>query len=193
MESSAILRSRNIHVRCAGEHPLIFERPAMQGPAARRAMFLFTGIGWTVWAYLWRPLLTLLVWGFGVEVAGHQWIELDGLAGLHDFTFHVMPYGWVLCAALLAWASANYWRFHGSERRKMRPLSSLEADSEWARVPLDALAEARLRRNLVCYHDEEGHLTGVVPAIGEDFIAAFAIESRERTQERQAPLTRAES
>ncbi len=168
---------RNIHVRCADGHPLIFERPARQARAARGAMVLVTGVGWTIWAYLWRPLLTLAVWGLGTEVATHQWIELDGLAGLADFAVNVMPYGWALCLSLLAWAAANYARFRGSERRRMRPLASVEDDAKWARVPVDALAEARLRKNLLCHHDDEGHLIGVVCAIGEAFMPAVARES----------------
>ena len=152
---------KHIRVRCADGHPLIFRRPEAQPKAARRTMLLITGIGWTVWLYLWRPLLTLALWYFGGEVAEHQWIELAGWSGLLESALHVMPYGGALCAVLLTWALINYLRFHGKERRKARPLSSVEADATWTRVSPEVLAKGRQTKNLTCRYDEEGFLIAV--------------------------------
>lgn len=159
---------QHIRVRCAEGHPLIFERPDSQPKAARNAMMLLTGFGWTVWIYLWRPALTLLVWFFGVDVAHYQWISLSGWQGLTDFALHTMPYGLALCATLLLWASVNYVRFRGVDRRKERPLATIEADAEWTGVELAALAKGRQSKNLVCQHDDEGHLIGIVGQIQFD-------------------------
>lgn len=153
---------QHIRVRCAEEHPLIFERPESQPKAARNAMMLLTGFGWTIWLYLWRPVLTLLVWVFGVDVAHYQWVGLAGWRGLSDFALHTMPYGLALCAMLLLWASVNYVRFRGVDRRKERPLATLEADAAWTCVEPALLARGRQSKNLVCQHDGEGHLTGML-------------------------------
>ena len=158
---------QHIRVRCAEDHPLIFERPESQPKAARNAMVLLTGFGWTIWLYLWRPVLTLLVWLFGFDVAHYQWISLSGWRGLFDFALHTMPYGLALCAALLLWASANYVRFRGVDRRKERPLATLEADAAWTGVEPVLLARGRQSKNLVCRHDGEGHLTGIVDRLEE--------------------------
>jgi biofilm PGA synthesis protein PgaD len=153
--------SPHIRVRCAEQHPLIIERPEKQLTAKRRAMVVLTGIGWTVWIYLWRPLLTLMLWLCGGEIAGRQWIELRGWEGMADFVLNVMPYGWGLCAALFVWALVNYVRFRGNERRRARPLASAEDDAAHARVGAGAIATARRVRNLVCRHDDDGHLTAI--------------------------------
>lgn len=153
---------QHIRVRCSEGHPLIFERPDSQPKAARSAMMLLTGFGWTVWLYLWRPGLTLLVWIFGVDVAHHQWIGLAGWQGLADFALHTMPYGVALCALLLLWASVNYVRFRGVDRRKERPQATIEADAAWTGVEPAVLAKGRLSKSLVCQHDNEGHLIGVI-------------------------------
>lgn len=152
----------HIRVRCADQHPLIFERPGSQPKAARGAMVLMTGVGWTIWLYLWRPVLTMVLWLSGAEIAQYQWIGLAGWSGLLDFAAHTMPYGLALCATLLIWASVNYIRFRGSDRRKARPPATVEADAEWTRMPPAALAESRRLKNLVCCHDDEGHLVSVI-------------------------------
>ena len=152
----------HIRIRCAAEHPLIFERPASQPKAARGAMMLATGIGWTVWVYLWRPALTLLPWLFGAHIVQHQWIELAGWTGLIDFAIHTVPYGWALCAILLIWASVNLIRFRGNERRKPRPEATPEADAQWTRMNAASLIEGRRLKRLVCSHDAEGHLLAVL-------------------------------
>lgn len=124
-------------------------------------MVLMTGMGWTVWLYLWRPLLTLVLWLFGADLAHYQWISLHGWEGLLDFIFHTMPYGWALCATLLIWASINYLRFHGMERRKARPLATVETDAKWTLTSPETLANGRRLKTLVCHHDDDGHLIDV--------------------------------
>ena len=151
----------HIRVRYADGHPLIFERPESQPKSARRAMMVLTGIGWTIWIYLWRPLLTLIGWLLGVNLMQYQWVELSGWKGLVDFSIHTVPYGIALCAGLLTWATANLIRFRGSDRREPRPLATAEADAQWTRTSADTLREGRNLKRLVCLHDKEGHLLGL--------------------------------
>lgn len=167
----------HIRVRCADEHPLIFRRPEAQPKVARRFMLVATGLGWSVWLYLWRPLVTLFLWYWGAEIAERQWIELAGWNGLIGFAAHVVPYGLALCAILLVWALVNYLRFRGRERRKARPLSSVEADAEWTRVTPAALAEGRRAKNLVCWYDDDGVLAGVAPRSAESRCQSFPAAS----------------
>ena len=151
----------HIRVRCADEHPLIFERPNAQSPAVRGAMMAVTWIGWAVWVSLWRPALTFLPWLFGVDIARREWVEFAGWTDLAHFILHTAPYGQALCAILLIWAFSSYLRFRGSDRRKSRPLSTAETDAKHTRMTAEALSKSRQLTTLVCYHDEEGHLTDV--------------------------------
>ena len=152
----------HIRVRCADDHPLIFERPESQPKSARRAMMLLTGIGWSVWIYLWRPLLTLVAWMLGANLMQNQWVELAGWTGLIDFSIDTMPYGIALCAGLLIWATVNLLRFRGSERRKPKPLATAEDDARWTRASADDLRDGRRLKRVVCRHDDEGHLLGLL-------------------------------
>ena len=151
----------HIRVRCADEHPLIFERPNAQSAAVRGAMMAVTWMGWAVWVSLWRPALTFLPWLFGVDIARREWVEFAGWTDLVNFVLHTAPYGQALCAILLIWAFSSYLRFRGSDRRKSRPLSTAETDAKHTRMTAEALSNSRQLTTLVCYHDEEGHLTDV--------------------------------
>ena len=151
----------HIRVRCADEHPLIFERPNAQSAAVRGAMMAVTWMGWAVWVSLWRPALTLLPWLFGADIARREWVEFAGWTDLAHFILHTAPYGQALCAILLIWAFSSYLRFRGSDRRKSRPLSTAETDAKHTRMTAEALSKSRQLTTLVCYHDEEGHLTDV--------------------------------
>ena len=151
----------HIRVRCADEHPLIFERPNAQSAAVRGAMMAVTWMGWAVWVSLWRPALTFLPWLFGVDIARREWVEFAGWTDLAHFILHTAPYGQALCAILLIWAFSSYLRFRGSDRRKSRPLSTAETDAKHTRMTAEALSKSRQLTTLVCYHDEEGHLTDV--------------------------------
>ena len=151
----------HIRVRCADEHPLIFERPNAQSAAVRGAMMAVTWMGWAVWVSLWRPALTFLPWLFGVDIARREWVEFAGWTDLVNFVLHTAPYGQALCAILLIWAFSSYLRFRGSDRRKSRPLSTAETDAKHTRMTAEALSKSRQLTTLVCYHDEEGHLTDV--------------------------------
>ena len=151
----------HIRVRCADEHPLIFERPNAQSAAVRGAMMAVTWMGWAVWVSLWRPALTFLPWLFGVDIARREWVEFAGWTDLAHFILHTAPYGQALCAILLIWAFSSYLRFRGSDRRKSRPLSTAETEAKHTRMTAEALSKSRQLTTLVCYHDEEGHLTDV--------------------------------
>ncbi|AYH46079.1 poly-beta-1,6-N-acetyl-D-glucosamine biosynthesis protein PgaD [Azoarcus sp. DN11] len=162
----------HIRVRCADGHPLIYERPEAQAKGARQAMTVVTWIGWGVWVYLWRPVLTLLLWVMGIRIAQHQWIDLSGWTGLIDFAYDTMPYGWALCAALLIWATVNYLRFHGKERRKARALPSVDSDARWTGMTPGKLAAARGMKDVVCIHDEHGVLVDVEARFREADVVA---------------------
>lgn len=69
---------------------------------------------------------------------------------------------------LLVWASVNYFRFHGKERRKARPAPSVESDAEWTKMTPAALAAGRGMKDLVCIHDEHGILIRLEPRFSEE-------------------------
>ncbi len=120
---------------------IIINRPERVARRQRTLFGLLTLLVWIGYAYLWLPLITLLLWLLGFRTA-HIQLYLKS----HDaqpFFLLVIPLI-VLAAALLqiGWAEYNRRRFQGRERRN--PV----ADVGLAEVSVDMGATLGLTRQL---------------------------------------------
>lgn len=98
----------------------LIRKPHAQ-PALRRTAWGFvTAAFWAFYLYLWAPLVTLLLWAFGIRTAAYE-LYLRG-SHVEPFLLAVLPLLTLACAALLvAWAEYNRWRFGGHDRRRPQP------------------------------------------------------------------------
>ncbi|HEV8078806.1 MAG TPA: poly-beta-1,6-N-acetyl-D-glucosamine biosynthesis protein PgaD, partial [Marinobacter sp.] len=48
--------------------PLIIERPELQTPTRKTLSSVITFLAWTLWIYLWLPLLSIIAWGAGIQM-----------------------------------------------------------------------------------------------------------------------------
>lgn len=96
---------------------LIIEDPALQTPAQKVLYGTLTVVFWALWIYLWLPLITLAGWTFGVFRFIDIMVVEQGLIALR----HVMIFYLITVAAmggtLVVWATYNWVRFSGQERR----------------------------------------------------------------------------
>ena len=90
--------------------------PHRQHRAKRTFYGVMTLVAWVVYAYLWLPLLTLVLWVVGVRLS---YIELYLRDQRLDAALLVtLPLLLLACATLLiGWAEYNRLRFRGHERR----------------------------------------------------------------------------
>lgn len=90
--------------------------PHRQHRAKRTFYGVMTLVAWAVYAYLWLPLLTLVMWLVGVRLS---YIELYLSQQRLDAALLVtLPLLLLGCATLLiGWAEYNRLRFRGHERR----------------------------------------------------------------------------
>lgn len=90
--------------------------PHRQHRAKRTFYGVMTLVAWVVYAYLWLPLLTLVLWVVGVRLS---YIELYLRDQRLDAGLLVtLPLLLLACATLLiGWAEYNRLRFRGHERR----------------------------------------------------------------------------
>ncbi|MGH8085934.1 MAG: poly-beta-1,6-N-acetyl-D-glucosamine biosynthesis protein PgaD [Lysobacter sp.] len=93
--------------------------PHRQHRAKRTFYGVMTLLAWAVYAYLWLPLLTLVLWLVGVRLS---YIELYLRDQRLDAALLVtLPLLLLACATLLiGWAEYNRLRFRGRERRTPR-------------------------------------------------------------------------
>lgn len=97
--------------------PLIIDSPSLQSLRQRYLSATFTFIFWTIWIFLWTPLLTLIGWLLGLDLVYIEMIELKGYqAVVADFGLFLICIG-IIGSILGIWAAYNFFRFKDMERR----------------------------------------------------------------------------
>ncbi|VXB68668.1 conserved hypothetical protein [Luteimonas sp. 9C] len=121
--------------------PIIDHMPA-RGPRKRFASGALTAAAWTVYAWLWVPLITAVAWFVGVRTAYLRLYLNDN--EIDAFVLLSLPVIAAICGVLLiGWAEYNRVRFAKADRRKRR----VAIDEDAVRVALGASATlaAKLR------------------------------------------------
>lgn len=94
----------------------LIQKPRRQPRLQRTAWGFVTIAFWAFYFYLWAPLVTLISWLLGGQMAWAQLYEQKQT--IDPFVVIALPVMLLCCAALLiAWAEYNRMRFTGKERR----------------------------------------------------------------------------
>ena len=141
--------------------PLIERGDLPQSPRQKLLYGALTLGFWALWLYLWLPLLALLAWTLGLQLAYKYMIVLGGL----DEVIRLLSlYGLIiglLGGSLIAWAFYNIYRFTGVERRVTNPpITALEIARDFGMDPLSVRAW-QVARSLRATHDPEGRIVRV--------------------------------
>ncbi|TWI03596.1 biofilm PGA synthesis protein PgaD [Luteimonas cucumeris] len=94
----------------------IIDKP-WQLPRLHRSFFgIVTAAFWLLYAYLWLPLATLILWLIGIRTATFELYLRE--QAVEPFLLIALPVLAMASAALLiAWAEYNRFRFNGKDRR----------------------------------------------------------------------------
>ena len=97
---------------------LVIIKPSLQSLWQRFSTALFTFVFWVIWFYLWIPVLTFIAWVASIDVLYYQFIEMGGLQNIVNDLVFIISGVTALGGTLVVWASYNYIRFKGEDRRK---------------------------------------------------------------------------
>jgi len=150
--------------------PLIIDRPDLQSTPQRVVSTGLTAFFWAVWAYLWLPVFALLGWAFGASRFYEEMVVEHGGAALLDVLgWYALAIG-LLAGSLLFWASYNFIRFRGNERRSTGRTTTIDEVAAHAGFEPDALRRWQQARTLRLRHDESGRIESVeivpLPQVG---------------------------
>lgn len=101
--------------------PPIIDVHHLLSRSRRRNEVAFTALMWSLYAYLWTPMISLLAWWAGLDIAYESMIEDGGLQGLLFVLRWYIVSITVIFIVIAAWSSNNRRRFRGKERRHFTP------------------------------------------------------------------------
>lgn len=133
----------------------IIHAPRRQARAARTFYGIATLLVWAIYAYLWLPVATLLLWLLGLRLS---YLELYLAEQRLDPALLVsLPLLLIACAAvLIGWAEYNRWRFRGQERRLPRRDVGFEEVARALHAPTDLALALSQARSAVLLMDADG-------------------------------------
>ena len=113
--------------------PPIIDHTPTRGPGKRLASGALTAAAWSVYAWLWVPLITAVAWYVGARTAYLRLYMYEN--EIDPFLLAALPLIALVCGALLiGWAEYNRARFANADRRRRRET----IDDEQVRVALGA-------------------------------------------------------
>lgn len=139
--------------------PKIIYRPDLQSVRRRHVYAGVSVVAWLVWLYLFVPLLTLIVWAFGVHRFDSYLLESPANSA-HVF----LVYGAIIVAAgmaFLLWATYNLVRFRQGDRRAAPEAVTANETAAYFGLREDQLGALRTLQVVWVHHDESGAISRV--------------------------------
>jgi biofilm PGA synthesis protein PgaD len=143
-------------------NPLIIDKPHLQSHYVRYGWGMVTFMFWTVYMYLWMPLITLFAWWIGVKLFNKHFIELQGTSGLLEklnlYAFIIL----LISATLIMWAYVEQMRFKGKHRRQVRSAVTVQQVAEHHQMNAQELASLMKKKLLEVHFSNQGEITKVI-------------------------------
>ena len=136
---------------------LIIDRPHLVSDSRRLLYGTMTFMFWYLWLYLWLPAVTFVAWAFGGFLGYRQVIELKDYMGIIETLLIYALIVAVLGGTLLLWATYNFMRFRGKERRGPLPDLTLQVYADHIGVNERDLQTWRRAKIVHVHHDRHGH------------------------------------
>ncbi len=123
----------------------------------KTANYTLQTIGWFCLMWLLFPLVSLFLWIFeGHLIYDYVWV--DHVSEVKTLLHLLLLIG-LSALILILWASYNWLRFHGDDRRSKAPNSSVELLASQFMVSTESLSELQKSQRIILHYDEQGYLT----------------------------------
>ncbi|TEU28758.1 poly-beta-1,6-N-acetyl-D-glucosamine biosynthesis protein PgaD [Acinetobacter seifertii] len=122
----------------------------------KTANYTLQTIGWFCLMWLLFPLVSLFLWFFeGHLIYDYVWV--DHISEVKTL-LHILLLICLSALVLILWASYNWLRFHGDDRRSKAPNSSDDLLAFKFTVSTASLSELQKAQRVILHYDEHGHL-----------------------------------
>ena len=122
----------------------------------KTANYTLQTIGWFCLMRLLFPLVSLFLWFFeGRLIYDYVWV--DHISEIKTLLHLFLLIG-LSALILILWASYNWLRFHGNDRRNKAPNSSVELLAAQFMVNTKSLSELQNTQCVILHYDDYGYL-----------------------------------
>lgn len=140
--------------------PEYIDRPDLQRNAQRGVFGAISLLFWLVWIYLLIPLLSVFAWLFGYY-RFDQYILNDLQPDLINQLWFLAVLVLIMNVVLLLWASYNWWRFSGNDRRQHVQRVSKAQISHFYELSEEAYSLAQRQQISTFFYDDVGKITNI--------------------------------
>lgn len=139
------------------EFPLVIDNPELQARHKRVVYSAATLMAWSVWMYLWLPLVSLLAWWFGVRVFIRELVVPETRMLLLTLAVYAIVVA-VLALLVVAWSQYNLRRFGRRQRRRAAPSVTDREIAKWFDVPEAVIGAVRAADTQLIRFGEDGRI-----------------------------------
>lgn len=144
------------------ESKLHIDAPELLTGSQRARDTLMTAAMWLVYLYLWVPLLSLVAWLLGLELAYDVMIRSGGARDLGSVLIVYLVIIVVIFCGVTTWSLTNRYRFGHLHRRKAQRQVSDAEMSQYFGVAAGMLDTLRSARRVRVDVDEQGGIAVAV-------------------------------
>ncbi|MCU0974045.1 MAG: poly-beta-1,6-N-acetyl-D-glucosamine biosynthesis protein PgaD [Burkholderiales bacterium] len=140
---------------------LVIDRPELMSPVQRLTGMVLTSVAWSVWGYMWAPILALLGWALGIRLFYRNMVVEGGFDSLMQLAPLYVLVSASASATLIVFASWQWIRFARRDRRvgPVPSLSRAEAAAA-AGISVEELARWQGAQCLSIRHRADGGIAG---------------------------------
>ena len=123
----------------------IVDKPEIKSKLMLYSEWTFTTILWTLYVYLLMPIVTLILWIFGVKIMYVQLFEQSGFTQMLEVIWGGGQIALVIILSFFIWSYYNYliFRIRGERRNRQVLISQDEELAKAFNINPDLLPEAK--------------------------------------------------
>ncbi len=143
--------------------PLIINTPSLQSIRERNSGRIISTVMWTLWFYLWIPLITFLLWYFGGARFYEVMIVENGYLDVLDITkfFTILTLTEIIIITL--WIYYNIRQSKKPRRQPPLPPCNNRQLAAYFKIELEQVDELQSRKTVSVNFDEHTAITGFGP------------------------------
>ena len=138
-------------------HQLHINAPELLSGRDRTRDLIITAVMWSVYLYLWMPLISLFAWLFGFELAYDVMVRRGGAQHIGGVFLIYVLIVVAIFFTVTVWSMANLWRYGKLNRRHGAKPTSIEEMAEYFDIDSEIIEQLRLTPSVSIEFTADGH------------------------------------